>query len=59
VDLAPALTRLTAGNGGLVLAGILSGSQEEHILSVFVNLGFRLRERQNQDEWAALLLERV
>ena len=59
VDLAPALTRLTAGNGGLVLAGILSGSQEEHILSVYVNLGFRLRERQNQDEWAALLLERV
>ena len=58
VDLAPALTRLTEPGGCLVLAGILAGPQEENILAVYGRLGCRLLERQHQDEWAALLLER-
>ena len=58
VELAPTLIRLTAPGGALVLAGILAGPQEENILAVYDRLGCRLRQRQHQDEWAALLLER-
>lgn len=58
IDLAPALTRLTRPGGCLVLAGILAGAQEENILRAYGNLGFRLLERQHQEEWAALLLAR-
>ena len=56
--MAPILTRLTAPGGHLVLAGILRGDQEDNILAVYSNLGCQACDRQYQDEWVALLLQR-
>ena len=58
VEMAPVLTGLTASGGHLVLAGILSGDQEDHIIAVYRDLGFQLHDRQYQEEWVALLLQR-
>jgi ribosomal protein L11 methyltransferase len=58
VEMAPILTGLTASGGHLVLAGILSGDQEDHIIAVYRGLGFQLHDRQYQEEWVALLLQR-
>lgn len=58
VEMAPVLTRLTSTGGHLVLAGILSGDQEENIISVYHQLGVHLVDRQYQEEWVALLLQR-
>ena len=58
VEMAPILTGLTATGGQLVLAGILSGEQEDHIITVYHRLGFQLHDRQYQEEWVALLLQR-
>jgi ribosomal protein L11 methyltransferase len=58
VEMAPVLAELTAAGGDLVLAGILSGAQEEHILAVYHPLGLHLCDRQYQEEWVALLLQR-
>ena len=59
VDLAPDLTRLTAPGGSLVLAGILNGGQEAHLVQVYAALGCRLHARRSQDEWVALELLRA
>ena len=59
VDLAPDLTRLTAPGGSLVLAGILGGGQEAHLVQVYAALGCRLHARRSQDEWVALELLRA
>jgi len=58
VAMAPTLTRLNTSGGHLVLAGILSGAQEENIIQVYQNLGYALLSRQYQDEWVALQLQR-
>ena len=58
VALAPTLIGLTRPGGNLVLAGILAGNQEANIISVYNSLGCALLQRQHQDEWAALLLQR-
>lgn len=58
VEMAGTLAGLTAPGGQLVLAGILSGDQEENILRVYRNLGLHPLDRHSQEEWAALLLRR-
>jgi ribosomal protein L11 methyltransferase len=58
VEMAPDLTRLTAGGGRLVLAGILGGDQENNIATVYHALGFTLVNQLHQEEWAALLLQK-
>ncbi len=58
VDMAPTLARLTAAGGFLVLAGILSGMQEENICRVYGELGFTPANRRYQDEWVSLQLRR-
>ncbi|MGD9947231.1 MAG: 50S ribosomal protein L11 methyltransferase [Desulfobulbus sp.] len=58
VEMAPTLTNLTASGGHLVLAGILSGTQEENLIRLYENLGFELLSRQYQDEWVALQFQR-
>lgn len=55
-DMAPALARLLADNGSIVLAGILRGEQEENIVRVYNGLGLTLQETGCEDEWVALLL---
>lgn len=56
VDMAPALSRLLADKGSVVLAGILEGEQEKNIIRVYKELGLILEEACYEDEWAALLL---
>jgi ribosomal protein L11 methyltransferase len=58
VEMAETLAGLTAPGGHLVLAGILSGDQEENILRVYRGLGLHPLDRHSQEEWAALLLRR-
>lgn len=58
VDMAPTLTERTIPGGGLVLAGILQGAQEENIIQLYTALGMTLRNRQYQEEWVALRFER-
>lgn len=58
VEMAPVLAGLTVSGGHLVLAGILSGKQEDNLIGVYQRLGMQLRERQYQEEWVALLLRR-
>jgi len=56
VAMALELAALTANGGHLVLAGILSGGQEENIVRVYGDLGLQPIDRLYQDEWVALLL---
>lgn len=59
VAMAPELAALTASGGHLVLAGILSGEQEENIVTVYGDLGLSAIDRLYQDEWVALLLRKM
>ena len=59
VAMAPVLTKLTAPGGDLILAGILGGEQESHIIHVYERLGCVLAEPRHQDEWAALRFKRL
>ena len=59
VDMAPELTRLSAPGASLVLAGILSGEQEAHLVQVYTALGCRILDRRYRDEWVALELLRA
>jgi len=59
VAMAPTLTGLTTPGGHLVLAGILSGEQEDNIIAVYRQQGLHLGDRQYQEEWVALLLRRA
>jgi ribosomal protein L11 methyltransferase len=57
-EMAPAIARLLADKGNVVLAGILRGEQEENIVRVYSGLGLRLQRAAHEEEWAALLLTR-
>ena len=57
--MAPELTRLSAPGASLVLAGILSGEQEAHLVQVYTALGCRILDRRYRDEWVALELLRA
>ncbi|MBV5317409.1 MAG: 50S ribosomal protein L11 methyltransferase [Desulfobulbaceae bacterium] len=59
VEMAPTLTGLTAVGGQLVLAGILSGEQENNIINVYQEQGCQLLDRRYQEEWVALRLQRA
>ena len=54
VEMAGILATLTAPGGHLVLAGILSGEQEENIVGVYLGLGLQPLDRLYQEEWVAL-----
>jgi ribosomal protein L11 methyltransferase len=54
VEMAGTLVMLTAPGGHLVLAGILSGEQEENIVGVYLGLGLQPLDRLYQEEWVAL-----
>lgn len=58
-EMAPELTRLTKPGGSLVLAGILTGEQEAHLVQVYTALDCRVAHRRYQDEWTALELLRT
>ena len=58
VDMAPTLAKLTSLDGHLLLAGILSGTQEENIIHVYGQQGFSILNRLYQDEWVALQFQR-
>ena len=49
------LTRLTAGNGVLILSGILVGEQVDSVVALFTEAGFSLRKKEVSEEWAALM----
>lgn len=49
------LTRLTAGNGVLILSGILAGEQVDSVVALFTETGFSLRKKEVSGEWAALM----
>lgn len=59
VAMAPTLAGLTTDGGQLVLAGILSGEQEDNIIKVYAALDCRLLERRYQEEWVGLRLGRA
>jgi ribosomal protein L11 methyltransferase len=56
--MAQTLAGLTMPDGCLILAGILSGDQEDNMIRVYGELGLQPLNRLHQDEWAALLLRR-
>ncbi|MFV0439457.1 MAG: 50S ribosomal protein L11 methyltransferase [Desulfopila sp.] len=55
-DMAPALARLTAGGGSLVLSGILQGQQVDTLVAVYGEAGLVVAGRRDRAEWAALHL---
>ena len=55
VEMAPKFKKLLAPTGRIVLAGILSGEQEENIITIYTGLGLHLIRAEHQEEWAALL----
>ncbi len=59
IDLAPRLASLLAPGGGLILAGILAGTQENNIIRRYAELGLHEENRLHQDEWAGLLLRKA
>ncbi len=58
VDMAPELTARLVPGGRLVLAGILSGEQEENIIRVYRVLGCSPVARRHTDEWTGLLVRK-
>ncbi len=56
VEMAPRFRELCAAGGGVILAGILRGEQEENIIRVYGKRGFSLQKSLHDGEWAALLL---
>ncbi len=57
VEMAPQLKALLSPGGRVILAGILSGEQEENIIQMYAKLGLQLQASEHNGEWAALLLE--
>jgi ribosomal protein L11 methyltransferase len=55
--LAPALVRVTARDGTLILSGLIA-RDVPGVLSVYAGLGFRLARRYDLEGWAALVLRR-
>nr|WP_320011027.1 50S ribosomal protein L11 methyltransferase [uncultured Desulfobulbus sp.] len=58
IAMAPTLVQRTAQGGHLVLAGILSGIQEENIIQKYEELGCRILNRKYTDEWVSLQFDR-
>lgn len=58
LQLSADLTRLTEGGGFLILSGILVGEQVASIERHFAGLGFRLLDREERKEWAALRFQK-
>jgi len=56
VAMAPRFGELSPPGGRIILAGLLTGEQEENCLRVYQELGFSLMEAEHDGEWAALLL---
>jgi Ribosomal protein L11 methylase len=56
--IAGTLANLTMPGGWLVLAGILSGDQEDSIIRIYRACGLQPLDRLYQEEWTALLLQR-
>jgi ribosomal protein L11 methyltransferase len=54
IGMADELAQLLAGDGTLILSGILAGEQVENIISVFTAKGLQLSEQKIREEWAAL-----
>ncbi|MFN2353597.1 MAG: 50S ribosomal protein L11 methyltransferase [Desulfopila sp.] len=59
VDMAADLRRVTTIGGKLILSGILQGKQDASIISAFEEIGCRLEDKIDRDEWTALLFRRV
>lgn len=55
-ELASTLVHLLAGQGYLILAGILKNSQEKSMLDVYTGLGLTHLLTETKEEWAALQL---
>ena len=55
LDLAGELVRLLAGDGALVVSGILQGEQTASIVRCFEGLGCQMQRVENMAEWSALL----
>jgi ribosomal protein L11 methyltransferase len=55
VAMAPAIVRLLAAEGRVVLSGILSGAQEKNIVSIYQSLDLTLLQATYEDEWVSLL----
>jgi ribosomal protein L11 methyltransferase len=56
-EMAPAIARLLAADGQLVLSGILKGAQEDSLVRLYSRQGLILRQAAHEEEWAALLLD--
>lgn len=54
IGMAPALTRLLAPNGILIMAGILKGGQAENITATYHKHGLIRQKLANSGEWSAL-----
>jgi ribosomal protein L11 methyltransferase len=52
------LARLTAGQGVLILSGILAGDQVGSVVERYSNEGFVLKKEKAEGEWAALMFEK-
>lgn len=59
VEMAADIERVTADNGWLILSGILAGQQTDNIVSLYAKHGFKLLEKVNRQEWAALCLKKT
>jgi len=59
VDMAPAISRLTASRGSIILSGILAGEQEKNIERVYRENGIQLVRAEHDEEWAAMLFEKT
>ncbi len=56
VEMAPTIAGLLIPGGRLVLAGILQGTQEKNIISVYQKLHISLVRSTREDEWISLLM---
>ena len=55
IELAPALSEITAEGGALILAGLLD-TQAAAVVQAYRRLGFRLQKRQDTGDWPCLML---
>jgi ribosomal protein L11 methyltransferase len=58
VEMAPALTRLLAPKGILIMAGILKGGQAENITAIYRKMGLTRQSIRSSAEWSALSVKK-
>lgn len=58
VELAPDFAGSVAPGGSLLLAGLLTGTQESAVRSAYRRVGFRLAKRLERGDWAILWFKR-